>query len=332
MSRSYIALLLILTGCPAAKTTVIGTACKTTSNCNVAGQTCVNGICTHGCGAIFGDNGCPVGYDCYAVSGSTDLTCNQATYSVDTTTGVPLLFGKDCSMDMPGQPSACAGTGDANPSPQCRVGQDPSSGMPLSVDPAAYCTGTCTVDTDCPYNFFCAKDFDGVTKCLKREACAPCVYDDQCFQPGHAMEFYCVPPDNPSLPMRPGATHYCAKRCSNMNDCPGAAGGIVYTQCLPATSSTGLTTGFCLHRYGACVGQGEICDPCRTNDDCAKTNTKCITNTNTGEQMCTKRCTTDPMCAGPNNATCETMVYGLCTGDPMHQFGGQFTCWGNNAP
>src|SRR5438034_874353 len=90
-----------LQGCQA--TTKIGTACKTTKDCNVAGQVCVGGttdaakICTHSCQGEFGSGGCPVGYNCAVVDAALGATCNKVPYAVDAMTGAPVLFGKSCN-------------------------------------------------------------------------------------------------------------------------------------------------------------------------------------------------------------------------------------------
>ncbi len=322
--RIYLGLLcaaIAVAGCdkPATK---IGTACKSNGDCNVAGQVCAGGICTHACLGI--NNQCPIGYDCYAVGTSTMLTCNKASYKVDAK-GAPVLFGKDCSTDD----NVCANTGDPNPAPQCRKAEDPRNlGKPLTADPNAYCTGTCNADSDCPFFTTCSTDYDGVKKCKLRGQCAPCKYDDACNSGSLSSKNYaCVPTAD-------GKDSYCTKVCGSDKDCPGAAQALPYLSCLPGQDLNGVVGSFCFHKFGACVGAGEICDPCRTKDDCAKTGTNCVTNDQTGEQFCTKRCTSDAVCAGPNNATCDNTDpmgndYMVCTGDSSaHQNPAMLSCWG----
>lgn len=318
-------------GCGNAATTKIGAACKSDGDCNVKGQKCVAGlaggmpsgpkICTHTCTGEFGDGGCPIGFDCTLSNMALGLTCNKAPYSVDAM-GVPVLFGKTCSSD-----GDCAGTGDPNPAAVCRKALDPTSAfkplsgkplVPLVQDPAAYCTGSCAADSDCPIGFGCLADFDNPTgdaakkKCLKRSVCDPCTLNDHC------------PSDFPvCVPTKDGMSHYCTKSCNDDKDCPGGAasftGGFAnYMTCALGADVANNAAKYCFHWFGACVGAGAVCDPCRIEADC-KGGTHCLTNTNSFERMCTKQCGSDAACAGPNGATCDnsstTMSSTVCTGD-----------------
>ncbi|HEY7956033.1 MAG: hypothetical protein ACHQ17_03725 [Polyangia bacterium] len=318
MRHAYLTLLLplaLLFGCKG--TTKIGASCHADGDCNVAGQKCVASICTHACAGQFGDQGCPIGFNCTAATPGAGLTCNKVPFSVDDG-GVPLLFDKSCSTDS----TVCDSTGDPNPTPSCRKAEDPTMpGKPIpGADAHAYCTGVCATDGDCPFNMYCGADYDGAMKCLERQQCADCQYDDNC-----PANFACAttPKD---------MKKYCLPRCNAQYDCPGAAQSINYLTC-------DLNVGVCIPKYGSCVGGGEICDPCRVKADCAKTSTSCITNDLTGESMCSKRCSDDTTCAGPNGATCDDtdipsasnpsgMSIGICTGDKMHMFPGVFSCWG----
>jgi hypothetical protein len=323
MRLTYLILLGSLAlGCTVSPTK-IGHACTKDGDCNVTGQKCVASICTHPCTGIA--NQCPIGYDCNVADGQTVLTCNKARYAVDATTGAPTLYGVSCSTDA----SVCGNSGDpAAVNPACRKAEDPTKkGMPVSADPDAYCTGGCTTDLDCPYFMQCAVDYDMVMKCLIRGQCSPCTYGDQCNKGDlTSMDHGCVL-------TKDGKSSYCTKTCATQSDCPGSAQGINYTQCTATNDAQGNGGSWCLHKYGACVGVGNICDPCRTKADCALTNTSCIPNDQTGESFCSKRCTADTDCnAGPNTATCDntstSMSLGICTGDnSMHLNAGLFTCW-----
>ena len=93
---------------------------------------------------------------------------------------------------------------------------------------------------------------------------------------------------------------------------------------------------YCLHKFGACVGTGEVCDPCRSDADCAN-GTRCVLNGSTGERMCTKPCTMDTQCAsdkptgcdyGPPPAKAGDPIYSdYCTGDVNHYNPGVLTCF-----
>lgn len=323
------------------KATVIGTPCTTDKNCNVKGQKCVAGpnggpsICTHACAAQEGPQGCPIGYDCSPADPSqpTVLTCNKQSFAIDATTGAPKLFGKDCSLQggtMQAQwDTACAGSGDPAPNPTCRHAADVNSRttprQPVVADPHAYCTGGCTRDSDCPVDMLCAADYDGVTKCLKRGFCDACWMDDNC-----SGEFTaCVPTSD-------GKSRYCSKPCGSNQDCGGVTN--TFLNCTTSTSSLGASGNYCLHKFGACVGTGEVCDPCRADADCntAANGTRCYTNLATGERMCTKGCKMDSQCAASNKPTgCDYGIPGpnmpsytdSCTGDAMHYNPGVFSCF-----
>jgi hypothetical protein len=317
------------------KATVIGTPCLVDKDCNVKGQRCVAGpgggapICTHACTGQTGDSGCPIGYDCTAADPAqpTTLTCNKEKFAFDPVSGAPLLFGKDCSLQAGTTQAewdvACAGSGDPAPNPTCRHAVDPDSRtMPpaaLQNDPHAYCTGGCNDDNDCPVEMLCGVDYDGNKKCLRRGFCDPCVMNDNCVGEFTA----CVPTTD-------GTSRYCSKPCGGDYDCGGAQGH--YLKCSATTDSTGAEGTFCLHKFGACVGTGEVCDPCRSQDDC-KNGTRCISNIATGERMCTKACTTDAECAASNKPTgCDNSpapapATGVCTGDALHYNPGVLACF-----
>jgi hypothetical protein len=306
--RSLLACLLVI-GCTT-DPTKIGTRCKATANCNVAGQVCAPGIsggpsiCTHPCANNLE---CPAGYDCTKTDPALSKTCNKTLYATDKKTGDPLLFGKPCG---PGDDTLCQGTGDPNPNPTCRKGNNPNEAkaVVLDQDPNAYCTGSCNSDGDCPLPMKCAVDFDGVQKCLKRNVCDPCSYDENCgYDSGVFRSDFTA-----CVPTKDGTANYCSKPCNSDGDCPGAAKKSKWMVCQPTTDTDGNQGNFCLHWYGACVGKGEICDPCRTDADCAMSSTKCIDNPYflysypfTGERMCNHRCKADTDCGGPNLTTCD---------------------------
>jgi hypothetical protein len=321
-----------------ARPTLIGTPCASDRDCNVAGQRCVGGpgaarICTHGCAAQSGPSGCPIGFDCSAADPATpaQLTCNRERYAFDPTTGGPRLFGVACAL-APGTTQAewdqaCLGTGDPAPLPTCRHAADPNSHAtppaPIRDDPDAYCTAGCAVDADCPVAMRCAVDYDGATRCLRRGFCDPCTIDDDCPAELHA----CVPTAD-------GSARYCTKPCAAQDDCGGATG--TFLACAPSSDSLGAGGTYCLHRFGACVGAGHVCDPCLGNADCGA-GTACVTNALTGERMCTKSCFTDADCASDLPTGCDfgpppqkpgdPSYTDLCTGDATHQHPGVLSCF-----
>lgn len=334
-----IALVAAACGLGCTRATVIGTPCLVDKDCNVKGQICVAGvnggakICTHACTGQTGASGCPIGYDCTAAdpSSPTVLTCNKEPYAFDATSGAPLLFGKDCSLQggttQAEWDSACASTGDPAPNPTCHHAPDPDSRTrppaPIRNDAHAYCTGGCNGDSDCPVDMYCGADYDGATKCLKRAFCDPCWMNDNCTGENDA----CVPTAD-------GTARYCTKSCGSPYDCGGVQG--TFLSCATSTDSLGASAMYCLHKFGACVGTGQICDPCRVASDCM-TGTTCISNLATGERMCSKACTMDSECAsdkptgcdfGPPPVNAGDPIYtDYCTGDPNHYNPGDLTCF-----
>lgn len=303
--------LFALTGCdePATK---IGTPCKADGECNVEGQRCVRGICTKPCTRTIAPagegGGCPAGYDCTIGDAEVGLTCNAVKYAFDPMTGTPLLFGKACA----GNDAACNETGDPNPMPMCRKIENPAAGKqgtPFEEDPAAYCTGRCESDEDCPYDMACGEDYDKVKKCLKRQQCSECVTNDQC--PGGAC-----------IATQDGMAKYCTKPCNTDLECPGSAQLARYMLCQDGTDAAGTTRRFCVHQAGACTGTGELCQPCRAHSDCME-GLRCVTIDSTGERWCSKACTAAGGCG--DLSTCYVppqSTSGLCVGtDP-----GQLTC------
>ncbi len=334
-------------GCGSA-TTKIGTACKKTGDCNVPGQKCVPqyamgaptgaSICTHSCQGEYGATGCPIGYDCSVNDMNIGLTCNKAPYSVDGS-GTPLLFGKACQAD-----SDCAGTGDPNANPVCRHALDPTSVFgPFSTppkpltgvkqDPAAYCTGSCTDDRDCPISMTCIADYNDLSgdpsqkRCVKRSSCDSCTLNDHCSS------------DFPVCASGSGSASYCTKPCNSDNDCPGgaqsAAGGYAnYMLCKLGLDASGNPGKYCFHYFGSCKGQGAICDPCRNESDCTG-GSHCFINTQSLERFCTKVCLTDGSCGA--QAVCDNkqpmttsdpQPTGLCIGtqDSTKPFTGDLSC------
>src|SRR5262249_32827633 len=146
----------------------------------------------------------------------------------------------------------------------------------------AFCTGSCKADTDCPIAMECQTDYDGIKKCLPRTFCSACTINEHC-----SSAFPVCVPDT-------GSGHYCTKVRGTDDDCGGAQGKVQV--CRGGTDSLGTLGTFCFHRYGACVGTGQLCDPCRTNADCAASASSCYSNDATHESFCSKMCNSDAEC------------------------------------
>ncbi len=302
--------LVLVAGCDKPPTK-IGTECGGDGDCNVTGQKCVTGICTRACQGDFGDQGCPVGFTCNIGDAAAGFTCNKTKFAVDDK-GQPVMFGLSCALNG----NVCGGTADPNPTAQCRkaaVNPTAVPPVPLASDPNAFCTAACTADSDCPIRMYCAADYDGVKKCLFRERCSACELNDNC-----PKDWVCAAIDG-------GKAKYCTTICGGQGDCPGAPQMINYLVCKDDTDVQGNIVKVCAHRYGACVGNGEACDPCRAQTDC-KSGLKCFFNDATGERFCSKQCTGNGECASPNKVACNMIQtnFNLCTGENA---GDLLTCW-----
>ena len=314
------------------KASVIGTVCKSQSDCNVEGEVCAPGfnagptICTRKCTGETGPTGCPIGYDCFPTDTKLGPTCNKTLYEVNAMTGKPVLFGVDCAL----KENVCTSLGSTNAAITCRKIPDESATpvVPVDQDPTAYCTGVCANDNDCPLDFRCGTDYDMKKKCLRRSLCTECTVDANC-----GGEFpVCIP-------TKDGTSRYCSKPCTSTGDCGGVQNSAL--ACGATTNAAGAAISACMHKFGSCVGQGNICDPCRTKADCAKSGSECAENPSTLERFCTKSCKTDTDCAafGTVKSTCDnTSVYDpqtnpggmsilVCNGDTTHLLPGLYSCW-----
>ncbi|NMC69361.1 MAG: hypothetical protein GYA57_04735 [Myxococcales bacterium] len=171
-------------------------------------------------------------------------------------------------------------------------------------DPYAYCTHDCTDDRDCPYQMVC-RDGDDGRYCRPRTYCEPCLLDDQC---GWANDD-CIADDS--------GARFCSQACdpARPTTCPTDSACVETEpgryQCKPA--------------FGRCVGDGELCHPCREDDDCAAGST-CITDRYTRYSFCGSPCRASDEC--PIEFYCDADL-GQCRprkGSCLHPSGGGHTC------
>ena len=220
--------------------------------------------------------------------------------------------------------------------PQC----EPNECQPMTClgagagDADAYCTRyDCQADTDCPGGFFCGAvrvaadicgvegkgpssitlcgedtgapcvapaDFgkDGATyfegplclmrnACLKREPCAACTTNVDCS----------AVPDQRCARNQDGSTA-CGKICNPVNgdkDCEPNyrcdPGGLV-------VGESGF--GACVHRFGACKGAGNFCEPCLDDRDC----NGAICFSATGNELACLAIPLEASCPGGVNSDC----------------------------
>jgi hypothetical protein len=87
--------------------------------------------------------------------------------------------------------------------------------------------------------------------CLKRDECAPCSTDLDC-----SLEL------GQRCAAMPGESQKrCARPCKTSDDCERAY------ECVPDASAPG-GGGVCVHRFGACTGAGQFCEPCLNDTEC----------------------------------------------------------------
>jgi hypothetical protein len=220
----------------------------------------------------------------------------------------------------------CKPEGGLDQNPDCDSAQNFYCYGTSPTDAAAYCTQyACTTDQDCAATFYCAtiNAFPDVrsksrkigvttTACLKRTYCAPCTADFDC----------------PSVDNRPQhcvgdaqGGSFCAPECDASDNCNNEA------RCLDFGDYKA-----CYPRAGACVGDGSLCSPCRSDADCGEDGA-CLKGQYTTEYACAKKpaggCTDASQCPGPGfgakapigcakEATSEVPA-GFCVG--IYEFG-----------
>ncbi|HKY35705.1 MAG TPA: hypothetical protein VJN18_07200 [Polyangiaceae bacterium] len=230
----------------------------------------------------------------------------------------------------------------------------------LSAGPGdldAYCTIDCSTDGDCLPGYYCGS--------LRRPPC-----EDMCGFQGQPENPRCVPTDQigEGLPYQCselGITRsVCRQRdfctsCQSDADCLAvpnqicardASGNKICTRlCDPGAKScpwgnaaecdlfdTELGEATCSHRYGACRGNGAVCEPCTIDADCPSG--VCYGQQFTGERWCINF---DTRCECPNGpdatGTCDDGgcpespggVTVLCIGEPASDLFN--TCYTGNS-
>lgn len=152
--------------------------------------------------------------------------------------------------------------------------------------------------------------------CIKRDTCAPCESDLDCSQVPNSL---CI-----TLPKE--ATKRCAPTCKTNADC-----GPSY-ECLPADAAAPNGPKACHHRFGACVGTGQFCEPCVNDTDCGPlTGSSICLEASDGSRGCFDLKVGSLACS--TNAECPTApngVHGECAGGtcaPWPPSGGKGSCW-----
>lgn len=244
-----------------------------TSKC-LEGNVCSSNRCVLVCTS---HTDCLEGQDCVPVKaddGSDILACTYNDKTDQAGLACPDLHECDAFSACP-DGSACGGevTGNCKPE-ECRPMTCLSAGM---GDAYAYCTTLdCATDADCVGGMECrvkrtAQKICGTEKgtedpcidpsaftangatfqegpisllqnvCAKRGNCSECETDRDC---GLVADQACVDINGSSR---------CARTCAVAKDCEDDAN---------------CTGGFCIPKFGACVGNGNFCEPCQTDLDC----------------------------------------------------------------
>ncbi len=286
---------------PVAESTTPGrfTSCASSASCDGAsGFTCVDGLCRHACNSHF---------DCGGVAACDRRGTGNAYCTLTNPPTEPGGFYSSCPD----------GTCDAARGFTC-VG----SGV---GDTDSFCTADCAGDGDCAPGFLCRsiQSASGGTRklCSPRDYCAACETQADCLSvPGGV----CARDES--------GEKRCTEFCSpGTNSCPWGDA----TDCRLTDDDLGVPT--CQHRFGACVGEGNGCEPCQTSSDCPFG--RCSGSTYTGERWCTDErvsCSCEGLpsvldfCAGANG--CPASPSGL----PMVCFDaapyGDGVCFGVNLP
>jgi hypothetical protein len=199
---------------------------------------------------------CPYNYTC--VSSDTEPFCVADTNAL---TKGDKQWGASCSP-----------TGGIDNNPDCDTAQGFFCYGTSPTDASAYCTRyTCTTDRDCAATYYCGsanvspnvkttKRSLGDTQkvCLKRTYCTPCTADLDCPNSPEGKPQHCVA--DHSTP----AKTYCTPECGTNDNCNEEA------KCVGYTTASGQATKVCVPRAGVCVGDGSVCAPCLSDDDCLK--------------------------------------------------------------
>jgi hypothetical protein len=252
--------------------------CRKDADCDDSGGICVDGSCVSACDTHFdcaATGLCKAGPKPYCAPGAP---AKNGQFYQHCSAGAA-----ECDADA-GFLCASAGLGDID----------------------AYCTKDCSGDGDCPSGFRCGtasatpcanacgvqgkntagcapvaeigegKRFEcamplGVIRhvCQLRSFCDPCDTDDDCLgTPGQI----CAKDKS--------GEKICTQRCDpSVDACPWGDA----SECGLFDAELGQYT--CAHRFGACHGHGNGCEPCRDNGDCAPKGF-CTHSSFTGEQYC----------------------------------------------
>ncbi len=251
------------------------------------GFSCVDGECSYECRSHS---------DCVAVGHCDVRTVDDVSKRVcirDATSPQPGGLYTSCpDGDECSEPTLCIGAGpgdlDAYCSVDCESDEQCGLGYYCGSITRAPCADACGLDGQ-PLDARCApveQIGPGLTYrcgdsgperkvCRQREFCSPCESDADCLAvPGQV----CARDQS--------GEKICTRLCdTEVRSCPWGNAA----RCGIFDDELGVPT--CSHRFGACFGSGQTCEPCRSNDDCP--DGVCAGSPFTGERWCidfTARC------------------------------------------
>jgi len=278
----------------------------------------VDVACRRPCDAHSGPTSCAFNWTCTKPDGADKPFCRKNTLEI--TTPQPGQWGAPCNP-----------TGGWKANPQCDSAQEFWCYGESPTDAHAYCTYFgCQLDTDCGPGMWCAKtnvypnvDVDiahprypelrgkksTTTVCMPRTYCATCSADVDC-PPVDGIPQVCA------LDAR-GEGRFCTRECASDTNCRLDARCVL---------DPDVDKKLCFPRAGACKGDGGLCSPCSSDDDCPEG--YCLTQQFSPERWCSVRSTTDcvrPKCqsaadcangARCTNGECQVGVRGTCPAAP----------------
>jgi hypothetical protein len=289
----------------------------------LADNTCVGNRCVLICAS---QQDCVAGQECAPTKADdgTDITACLYTQKAESI-GIPCPAGNECDAF-----SACPDGSACGPdvqSPKCSDAEcRPLVCLSAGVgDANAYCTTyDCTADTDCVDGMFCsvrrlaqkicgtqkgsedpcldpsAFTTDGATFqegpvsllrniCKKRGPCAPCdgTLDCSDFDAQDCVDI--------------GGDSVCAAKCSTNTDCE---------------DDHACTGGFCVPKFGKCVGSGNFCEPCNNDLDCkAGGPTMACLDLTGNQKACFDASFPDACMSNTDCPVAPSGKHGLCLGD-----------------
>jgi hypothetical protein len=185
---------------------------------------------------------------------------------------------------------ACNPTGGEANNPDCDSAQGFGCWGKSPTDATAFCTtiGQCRQDpqySDCPGGWWCetlnaqpnvttTKAKWGTTRpvCMPRWYCSPCQQDYDCSLSADGLPQHCITDTG-------GTNKYCATECGQTSNCAPDAS-------CSANNDPGIK--LCMPNAGVCVGDGTLCSPCHSDDDCAAASAGgfCLVSDYSHERFC----------------------------------------------